>query len=165
MKLGAIAFVAALVPATAFAGPNQPVQQPPAPTQPSQANPNDQTAPMDTGRTEVDTFESEASQGGLGLTLMNLTPDLRGHYGAPRDSGLLVAKVAKGSPAERAGIRVGDVLTRIAGTKVTTPDDIDSATSKTDANQKISIEVIRDHKTVDLQALPISSATRQKSGQ
>jgi S1-C subfamily serine protease len=164
MKLGAIAFVAALAPATAFAVPNQPDQPVPQQPQPSQTGPS-QTVPMDTGRTEVDTFESEASQGGLGLTLMNLTPDLRGHYGAPRDSGLLVAKVAKGSPAERAGIRIGDVLTRVGGTKITSPDDIDSATSKADANQKIAIEVIRDHKTVDLQALPTSSATGQKPGQ
>ena len=167
MKLGAIAFAALLVPAMAFAGPNQPnqpVQTQPQPTQPSQTSPANQI-PQDTGRLEVDTYESQTSQGGLGLTLMGLTPDLRGHYGAPRDAGLLVASVQKGSPAERAGIRVGDVLTRIGSDKIAHGDDVDAAMSKAEANQKLAIEVIRDHKTRDLQAMPTSPASGQKSGQ
>ncbi|HEY3804251.1 MAG TPA: PDZ domain-containing protein [Kofleriaceae bacterium] len=152
MKLAAIAFAAALVPATAFAG-GQNSQNVPA------QNQNQNQDQQNQSRFEVDTYESQVSQGGLGLTVVGLTPDLRGHFGAPRDSGLLVAHVQKDSPAERAGIRVGDVLTRIGNDKITTPDDIDSSLSRIDRknNQKIAVEVIRDHKMMNLQAAAMPS--------
>lgn len=64
------------------------------------------------------------SKGGfLGVHLTELTPELRVHFGAPEDAGVLVARVVEGSPAEGAGLRVGDVLTRIDG------EDVDSAWS------------------------------------
>lgn len=159
MKLAAIAFAAALVPATAFAG-GQNSQNVPAQNQNQNQDQNqDQNRNQDQSRFEVDTYESQVSQGGLGLTVVGLTPDLRGHFGAPRDSGLLVAHIQKNSPAERAGIRVGDVLTRIGNDKITTPDDIDSSLSRVDRknNQKVAIEVIRDHKMMTLQATAMPS--------
>src|SRR6185437_16423212 len=91
MKLAAVAFAAALVPATAFAG-GQSNQSLPSQSQNQNQN---QKQDQDQGRFEVDTYESQVSSGGLGLTVIGLTPDLRGHFGAPRDSGLLVAKVQK----------------------------------------------------------------------
>ena len=154
MKLAAVAFAAVLVPATAFAG-GQSNQSLPSQSQNQNQN---QKQDQDQGRFEVDTYESQVSSGGLGLTVIGLTPDLRGHFGAPRDSGLLVAKVQKNSPAERAGVRVGDILTRIGNDKITTPSDIDSSLANVQANHKFAVEVIRDHKTMNLQAATMPGA-------
>jgi len=49
----------------------------------------------------------------LGVSTVDLTPELREHLGAPRERGVLVSAVTEGSPAERAGVAVGDVLTRL----------------------------------------------------
>jgi membrane-associated protease RseP (regulator of RpoE activity) len=49
----------------------------------------------------------------LGVGTVDLTPELREHLGAPRERGVLVSAVTEGSPAERAGVAVGDVVTRL----------------------------------------------------
>ena len=41
-----------------------------------------------------------------------MTQELRAHYGAPKDAGVLVAGVESESPAAKAGIQVGDIVTR-----------------------------------------------------
>ncbi|MGA7616655.1 MAG: PDZ domain-containing protein [Thermoanaerobaculia bacterium] len=57
-------------------------------------------------------------RGWLGLQLLDITPQLRKHFGAPEDAGVLVGEVEEGSPAARAGIQVGDLITSIEGEKV-----------------------------------------------
>ena len=49
------------------------------------------------------------------------------HFGGSGGEGVLVARVVEGGPADRAGIEVGDVLTRCAGEEVTQPHDLRSA--------------------------------------
>ena len=60
----------------------------------------------------------KAKRGHLGMHLTELTPELREHFGAPKDAGVLVAKLVPDGPALKAGVRVGDVLTAIDGEKV-----------------------------------------------
>ena len=56
----------------------------------------------------------------LGLTLQNLDPDLAESLGADGVTGILVSSVAHGGPAERAGLRRGDILRAIDGRPVLT---------------------------------------------
>jgi serine protease Do len=49
----------------------------------------------------------------VGMQLVELTPELRLHYGAREDRGVLVLRVESNSPAAQAGVLVGDVLTEI----------------------------------------------------
>ena len=53
-----------------------------------------------------------------GLRLAEVTPDLRRHFGAPPEAGLLVTAVATGRSAEAAGLRVGDVLVELGSKPV-----------------------------------------------
>ena len=48
-----------------------------------------------------------------GIRLVDVTPDLRVHFGAPADAGVLVTGVDAGRSGEAHGIRVGDVLVRL----------------------------------------------------
>jgi hypothetical protein len=57
--------------------------------------------------------------GYLGVETTALTPELRRHFGAPEDTGVLIGRVEEGSPAAAAGLRVGDVLTRVDDGEVT----------------------------------------------
>ncbi|MBZ0111379.1 MAG: PDZ domain-containing protein [Thermoanaerobaculia bacterium] len=54
----------------------------------------------------------------LGVQLVELTPELRSHFGVLEDAGVLVSKVIPESAAERAGIEVGDILTAVDGKAV-----------------------------------------------
>lgn len=63
-------------------------------------------------------FEGFQGRGFLGVQLMSLTPELRVHFGLSDDVGIMVAKVEAGSPAEQAGVQVGDILTEVDGETV-----------------------------------------------
>jgi membrane-associated protease RseP (regulator of RpoE activity) len=88
----------------------------------------------------------EASGGSpyLGISLLDLTADLRAHFGAPKDSGVLVSEVAADTPASRCGIAVGDVVTRVDGDPVESFWDVSRALRDKKKGDRVEIEVIRD---------------------
>jgi S1-C subfamily serine protease len=61
--------------------------------------------PWSTPRAQtVEKFEWSTAKERLGVMVMGLTPDLRKHFGAPEDRGVLVAQVESGTPAATAGM-------------------------------------------------------------
>jgi S1-C subfamily serine protease len=60
--------------------------------------------------------------------------------------------VSKGGPAEKAGLRRGDVIIRLGDNKIGNLDDFDSALRKYEAGQSVPIVVRRDGKEVKLEA-------------
>jgi membrane-associated protease RseP (regulator of RpoE activity) len=91
-------------------------------------------------------------RGFLGVALTDLTPELRTHFGVPDESGVMVAKVEPGSPAEKAGIKVGDILTRIDGGAVKSSWDVTGKIRKLDDGQQVPIEVWRNGKAQNVTA-------------
>ena len=91
-------------------------------------------------------------RGYLGVGLTELTPELRTHFGAPEDAGAMVSKVEPGSPADKAGIRVGDILTRVDGNDVKSSWDVMAKVRRLDEGQQVPLEVWRDGKVQNLTA-------------
>jgi len=91
-------------------------------------------------------------RGYLGVGLTELTPELRAHFGVPGDSGTMVSRVEPGSPADKAGIKVGDIVTRIDGNAVESSWDVSSKVRGFDDGQQIPIEVWRNGKAQNLTA-------------
>jgi hypothetical protein len=81
--------------------------------------------------------------GYLGIHLLEMTPALREHFGAPRDSGILVADVETGAPASKAGLQVGDVVTRVDGERVESSPDLSRTIRRKKAGETVKIEVQR----------------------
>jgi membrane-associated protease RseP (regulator of RpoE activity) len=90
------------------------------------------------------TFPGRAGQGRIGVRLLEMTPELRAHYGAPRDAGVLVAGVESGSPAEKAGLKAGDIITRAGGEHVETAADLARAVRHAKTGDSLKIEISRD---------------------
>jgi membrane-associated protease RseP (regulator of RpoE activity) len=90
----------------------------------------------------------------LGVQLVETTEELRRHLGGRDDAGVLVSRVLAGTPAERAGIRVGDLILEVDGESVETAGDIVEALEDRDGTT-FPIRLVRDRRelTVDV-AIP-----------
>ncbi|MBW2700453.1 MAG: PDZ domain-containing protein [Deltaproteobacteria bacterium] len=91
-----------------------------------------------------------ARRGFLGVYLTSLTPELRQHFGAKANEGVMVAKLVSGGPAEKAGIMVGDVIVAIDGAKMDTAWDIGSAIGDKKDGEKADVKILRASKAMNL---------------
>ncbi len=73
------------------------------------------------------TGEAAAPQGFLGVTSQTLTPDIAEQFGFAAQSGAIVVEVVRGSPADTAGIRRLDVITRLGDREINTNADLQTA--------------------------------------
>ncbi len=85
-------------------------------------------------------------RGWLGVSIQNITSDLAKHFDLKNEKGALVASVAKDSPAERAGIRRGDVILRYNGEEVDDTTHLRNMVAGTLPSKKVSVTLLRDGK-------------------
>ncbi len=84
-----------------------------------------------------------AKRGFIGVSLVDLTPDLRGYFGVADDTGVLVSEAVKGSPAEKAGIRAGDVIVSVDGKSVDSSRDIGELVRAMKKGDTVKVDVRR----------------------
>jgi serine protease Do len=80
---------------------------------------------------------------GVGLAPAEVAARLRASVGLPPRGGLLVRAVEEGSPAHRAGIQVGDLLTAAGGIELTEVDDLHRALDAATARGALELGVVR----------------------
>jgi hypothetical protein len=100
-------------------------------------------------------YDSEGSpvrRGYLGVGLVDLTPELRTHFGAPDDAGVMVSSVEDGSPADKAGIQVGDILTSLDGKDIESSWDIRARVRELKEGEQVPLQVWRDGKAQNVSA-------------
>ena len=64
-----------------------------------------------------------------------------------QSGGVLVAEVIKGSPADQAGLRIGDIIVEFAGSKVNDDDQIRKLIKSKRADEIVQVEIMRDERT------------------
>lgn len=88
----------------------------------------------------------------LGVQVQELSKDLAPYFKVEEKSGVLVLSVSKNSPAEKAGLKAGDVITRAGDEKITDADDLITALRDYEEGDKVSIEYVRQGKNATVQA-------------
>jgi membrane-associated protease RseP (regulator of RpoE activity) len=83
-------------------------------------------------------------RGRLGIQVMELSPELRGHFGAPPGGGVLVSRVEDASAARAAGVQAGDVIVEVDGDEVASGSEIVGAIGDRKKGEAVSIVVLRD---------------------
>jgi serine protease Do len=78
----------------------------------------------------------------LGVEAESLGSQLAAYFGVKE--GVLVRSVAKDTAAEKAGIKAGDVITKVDGSTVTTPNELVSAIHSAGSHKSFPIELVRD---------------------
>ena len=91
-------------------------------------------------------------RGYLGVNVQNITPALADSFGLKQARGALVAEVEPHSPAAKAGLKEGDVITGVNGQAVANANEITLAVSAVAPGQKVSVAVLRDGKSETLVA-------------
>lgn len=82
----------------------------------------------------------------LGVEAESLGSQLAVYFGVK--DGVLVRSVLDNTAAQKAGIKAGDVITKVDGMAVTTPSELSNAVRTANAKKTYSIDLVRDRKTV-----------------
>lgn len=94
----------------------------------------------------------------LGILSERMTPAIAGYYGLPDVEGVLAYNLVRRGPADRAGIRQGDILIAMDGVALKEPHDVERALSKRKPKEKPVIRLRRGGATqeirVSLEELP-----------
>ena len=103
----------------------------------------------------------KVSRGNLGVQTQDITPNIAKLLGLKDNNGAVVTRVMPGSPADRAGLQTGDVLTSINGTPLQSADQLNNAEGLLPANSTVSLGVLRNGSTrqVTAQLAPEKIAT------
>ena len=94
----------------------------------------------------------KVSHGRLGIGIQGLDQTLAESFGLPDSNGALVGSVEKGSPADKAGFKTGDIIRKIDDVAVTDSTDVTSRIGNMAPGKKIDVEIWRDRKPMTLTA-------------
>lgn len=95
------------------------------------------------GRAFVFRMPGRPGGGFIGVQPVEMTPDLRQHFGAPRDAGVFVGSVEPDSPAAKAGVQVGDIVTKVDGDDVGSPRELSRLVRHRRSGETITLDVLR----------------------
>jgi serine protease Do len=88
--------------------------------------------------------------GWLGVTVQDLTDDLAKYFGLADKSGILVGKVIKDGPADKGGLKDGDIITRFNGQAVKDVRALLQKVSQIEVGKKAAVSVLRNNKPLSL---------------
>src|SRR5579872_1657441 len=86
----------------------------------------------------------EVTRGYIGATVQSLNPDLAGSLGLRADKGALIDQLTPGGPAERAGLRSGDIVTSVNGQPIASSTDLTQQVALARPGQQIRLGVLRE---------------------
>ncbi len=103
--------------------------------------------------------KGSVSRGYLGVTIQPVTEELAQSFGLKQAKGALVNDVIKGGPADKAGVRQGDVITGLNGSDVKDPSHLQRLVGEAGIGKSVKISIFRDGKALEL-AITLASADK-----
>ena len=86
----------------------------------------------------------------LGLEFQEVSGELAKYFKLAEDEGVLVTSVVADGPAEKAGVKAGDLILKLDGRSVHDGDDLQKAVRKAEAGREVALTVQRDGRVLDL---------------
>jgi serine protease Do len=94
--------------------------------------------------------DGKVTRGWLGVAIQNLTPDLAKEFGLKRITGALVTEIFKGSPADKADVKRGDVVLEINGKEMKNVETLRTLIAQSMVGSDINLKISRDRKILSL---------------
>jgi serine protease Do len=91
--------------------------------------------------------------GWLGVSAQQVTPDLSAALGLPEPIGALINGINTGSPADKAGLRRGDVIVELDGKKILDPSELPRMVAFGHIGKTVTLKIIRQGKPVEIKAV------------
>jgi serine protease Do len=91
----------------------------------------------------------KVTRGWLGVSVQPVTPELAASFGMKGEKGALVADVVKESPAEKAGLKVGDIILEFDGKPIKDMHELPRIAAVTPVGKKAVVKVLRSGKTLE----------------
>jgi serine protease Do len=95
-------------------------------------------------------------RGWLGLSVVDLTPDVARSFGRPSYSGVVVSEVVTGSPAQRAGLRAGDIILEVDRTPVQRAQALRWKVAQTGPGSPLRVRITRAGHPALLAIVPVA---------
>jgi Do/DeqQ family serine protease len=95
----------------------------------------------------------EIRRGSMGAQAQDLSPELAVAFGLAQQQGAVVTQVSSGSPADVAGMKIGDVITDINDRVVKNASDVRNRIGLLRIGEKVEMRILRDGKAMTLHAL------------
>jgi len=95
-------------------------------------------------------LKGKVTRGWLGVVIQRVTPAIAESLGLDEARGALVANVSKDTPADRSGVKVGDVIIEFDGSKVEESKDLPIIVAQTPVGKGVKVKVVREGKELVL---------------
>jgi serine protease DegQ len=111
--------------------------------------------PVSTAKTVLEDIiqHGQVVRGWIGVESQDITPELADSFGLGKSSGAIIAGVVRGGPADRAGIRPGDILLTVDGKQVSNTNDMLNLIAQLAPDRKARMTVMRKNRQATLDVL------------
>ncbi len=108
--------------------------------------------PVSTAKTVLDSIvkHGQVVRGWIGIESQDITPELAQSFGLGRSSGAIIAGVVRGGPADRAGMRPGDILVAVGGKAVASTSDMLKLIAALEPGEKAPLRILRKNREATL---------------
>jgi len=89
----------------------------------------------------------KVEHGWLGVQIQDVTRELAESFGMKKPEGALVSKIIPGSPAEKSGLQIGDIITEFNGQSIASSGDLPPLIGRSTINDNASLKIIRQGET------------------
>jgi len=100
-------------------------------------------------------------RGYLGVGLQALDEDLAPGFGLPKDTGEIVRSVVPDGPADKAGLKQGDVILRVGGQQVTPEQTVSYLIANTPVGQRVPLDIVRGGQRMTVQVTTAQRPTEE----
>ncbi|KVP88758.1 2-alkenal reductase [Burkholderia ubonensis] len=111
--------------------------------------------PVSTARTVLESIITTGSvtRGWIGVEPQDVTPEIAESFGLQQKSGAIVAGVLQGGPADKAGIKPGDILVSVNGEEITDTTKLLNVVAQIKPGATAKVHVVRKGKELDVNVL------------
>lgn len=125
--------------------------------------------PIDVAMEVVEQLKSQGfvDRGWLGVLIQEVSRGLAESFGLEKSAGALVSKVMPESPADKAGLKAGDVILKFNGKEIEEASDLPPLVGRTEVGSEVMVEIMRNGKVINkkitISVLPEDSPRQSKT--